>query len=76
MAARDAAIRALRYGPGLRRAEAVGLEVADYDRKASTFIGSRNYPLAAAAANHAARAAGSAIVADCEARPLTPTSSS
>jgi integrase/recombinase XerD len=36
MAARDAAILALLYGSGLRRAEAVGLEVADYDREAGT----------------------------------------
>jgi len=36
MAARDAAILALLYGSGLRRAEAVGLEVADYDRAAGT----------------------------------------
>jgi len=36
MAARDAAILALLYGSGLRRAEAVGLEVADYDRVAGT----------------------------------------
>ncbi len=36
MAARDAAILALLYGSGLRRAEAVGLDVADYDREAGT----------------------------------------
>src|ERR1700730_7169511 len=36
MAARDAAILALLYGSGLRRAEAVGLEVADYDRECGT----------------------------------------
>src|SRR6266702_4627417 len=36
MAARDAAILALLYASGLRRAEAVGLEVADYDREAGT----------------------------------------
>jgi site-specific recombinase XerD len=36
MAARDAAILALLYGSGLRRAEAVGLEMADYDREAGT----------------------------------------
>src|ERR1700681_693293 len=36
MAARDAAILALLYGSGLRRAEAVGLQVADYDREAGT----------------------------------------
>src|SRR3984893_7807129 len=36
MAARDAAVLALLYGSGLRRAEAVGLEVADYDRDAGT----------------------------------------
>jgi integrase/recombinase XerD len=36
MAARDAAILALLYGSGLRRAEAVGLDIADYDREAGT----------------------------------------
>src|SRR6202521_1601528 len=36
MAARDATILALLYGSGLRRAEAVGLEVADYAREAGT----------------------------------------
>jgi integrase len=36
MTARDAAILALLYGSGLRRAEAVGLDVADYDREAGT----------------------------------------
>jgi len=36
MAARDAAIPTLLYGSGLRRAEAVGLDIADYDRDAGT----------------------------------------
>ena len=36
MAARVAAILALLYGSGLRRAEAVGLDVSDYDREAGT----------------------------------------
>jgi len=36
MAARDAAILALLYGSGLRRAEAVGLVFADFDHEAGT----------------------------------------
>jgi site-specific recombinase XerD len=36
MAARDAAILALLYDSGPRRAEAVGLDVADYDREGGT----------------------------------------
>jgi len=36
MAARDAAILALLSSSGLRRAEAVGLEVTDYDREGGT----------------------------------------
>src|SRR3989442_5704690 len=39
MAARDAAILALLYGSGLRRARAVGLDISDYDRESGQLKG-------------------------------------